>query len=185
MLARLTILKIPLQFDFRRLPIVSRKIPTISCRHSALSCSFVKSWPSAVFQPAVTRTAGSSRTAKEPSLPAGARLASRGCPMTTESVVAVFFGLLGLALWMVPSLIAFSRKHPKRKAILLTDLLLSWTVIGWFLRWVGHCAGGKTRLQKTSPTKLRAKFRLLEKNRLSTARTQDGGNLWLITTSSL
>lgn len=52
--------------------------------------------------------------------------------MTTESVVAVFFGLLGLALWMVPSVIAFSRKHPKRKAIYLTDLLLSWTVVGWF-----------------------------------------------------
>ena len=52
--------------------------------------------------------------------------------MTTGSAVAVFFGLLGLGLWMVPAMIAFSRKHPKRKAILITDLLLSWTIVGWF-----------------------------------------------------
>lgn len=57
--------------------------------------------------------------------------------MTTGSAVAVFFVLLGLGLWMVPAMIAFSRKHPKRKAILITDLLLSWTIIGWFfaLAW--------------------------------------------------
>ncbi len=60
--------------------------------------------------------------------------------MTTESVVAVFFGLLALALWMVPTLIAFSRKHPKRMAILTIDLLASWTIVGWFfvLGWALH-----------------------------------------------
>lgn len=52
--------------------------------------------------------------------------------MTTESVVPVFFGLLALALWMVPTMIALSRKHPKRMAIFVIDLFLSWTVIGWF-----------------------------------------------------
>ncbi|HKT25829.1 MAG TPA: superinfection immunity protein [Terriglobales bacterium] len=57
--------------------------------------------------------------------------------MTTESVVAVFFGLFALALWMVPAVIAFSRKHPKRMAILIIDLLASWTIVGWFfaLSW--------------------------------------------------
>ena len=52
--------------------------------------------------------------------------------MTTESVVAVFFGLLALALWMIPTMIAFSRKHPRRMAILTIDLLASWTIVGWF-----------------------------------------------------
>lgn len=52
--------------------------------------------------------------------------------MTTESVVAVFFGLLALALWTIPTMIAFLRKHPKRKAIFIIDLLLSWTIVGWF-----------------------------------------------------
>lgn len=57
--------------------------------------------------------------------------------MTTESLIAVFFGLLALALWMIPTLVAFLRKHPKRKAIFLFDLLLSWTIVGWFfaLAW--------------------------------------------------
>jgi hypothetical protein len=51
--------------------------------------------------------------------------------MTMESTVAVFFALLGLALWMVPTAIAFSRRHPKRRSILLVDIFLSWTIIGW------------------------------------------------------
>lgn len=57
--------------------------------------------------------------------------------MTTESLIALFFGVLALALWMVPTLIAVLRKHPKRKAIFLLNLLLSWTIVGWLfaLAW--------------------------------------------------
>jgi Superinfection immunity protein len=77
--------------------------------------------------------------------------------MTTESVVAVFFGLLGLALWMVPSLIAFSRRHPKRKAILLTDLLLSWTVIGWFFALGWALRGWEDPVTEDQPEKVKSK----------------------------
>ena len=57
--------------------------------------------------------------------------------MTTESLVPVLSGLLTLTIRKLLTLIAVSRKHPRRMAILVIDLLASWTIIGWFfaLAW--------------------------------------------------
>lgn len=78
--------------------------------------------------------------------------------MTTESVVAVFFGLLALALWMVPTVIAFSRKHPKRMAILIIDLLASWTIVGWFfaLGWALRAWEESAAIEPTEAPKAKA-----------------------------
>jgi Superinfection immunity protein len=37
----------------------------------------------------------------------------------------------GLAVYFVPAIIAFSRNHRNRAAILVLDLLLGWTLLGW------------------------------------------------------
>ena len=77
--------------------------------------------------------------------------------MTTGSVIAVFFGLLGLALWMVPSMIAFGRKHSKRKAILLVNLLLSWTIFGWFFALGWALRGWEDTAAEHQPEALKTK----------------------------
>lgn len=39
--------------------------------------------------------------------------------------------LIGLALYFVPTIVAFNRKSEHRVAILLVNLFLGWTLIGW------------------------------------------------------
>jgi len=48
------------------------------------------------------------------------------------------FGLTGLALlyiggflYLIPTLVAWYRAHHNRPAIILVNLLLGWTVLGW------------------------------------------------------
>ena len=39
--------------------------------------------------------------------------------------------LMGLALYLLPWLVAIERENPKRAAIGLTNFLLGWTGLGW------------------------------------------------------
>lgn len=40
--------------------------------------------------------------------------------------------VLGIVvLYMLPSLIAFGREHPRRQDVALANILLGWTLIGW------------------------------------------------------
>ena len=36
-----------------------------------------------------------------------------------------------VVLYMLPSLIAFGREHPRRQDITVANILLGWTLIGW------------------------------------------------------
>ena len=47
-----------------------------------------------------------------------------------SGVVAVSLVIIGLS-YFVPTLIAYSRRHRKRGAILALNLLTGWTAIGW------------------------------------------------------
>jgi len=40
-------------------------------------------------------------------------------------------GILGLALYFLPSIIGYSKHHTQRNIILLINFLLGWTFIGW------------------------------------------------------
>lgn len=53
-----------------------------------------------------------------------------------EAVAVLIF------LYILPSLIAYWRKHPSKPAIILIDLLFGWTLIGWFWALIWAC--GKT-----------------------------------------
>ena len=39
--------------------------------------------------------------------------------------------LLIVLIYMLPSLIAYSREHPRRQDIAVLNILLGWTLIGW------------------------------------------------------
>lgn len=36
-----------------------------------------------------------------------------------------------VVLYMLPTLIAFGREHPRRQDVALVNILLGWTLIGW------------------------------------------------------
>jgi len=43
----------------------------------------------------------------------------------------IVFTLLGAAIYFFPSIIAFGRQHHQQWAILVLNLFLGWTLIGW------------------------------------------------------
>ena len=51
----------------------------------------------------------------------------------TTSVILL---ALIVALYMLPSLIAFARDHPQRRALTLLNILFGWTLIGWIMLFV-------------------------------------------------
>ena len=44
--------------------------------------------------------------------------------------------LIVLALYLIPALVAYNRQHPNAGAILILNLLLGWTVVGWIVSLV-------------------------------------------------
>ena len=44
--------------------------------------------------------------------------------------------LIVLALYLIPVLVAYNRQHPNAWAILILNLLLGWTVLGWIVSLV-------------------------------------------------
>ncbi|MCZ7618757.1 MAG: superinfection immunity protein [Myxococcota bacterium] len=60
-----------------------------------------------------------------------------------EAIVVLVFLALGLLLYLVPWLAARDRRHPKETAILVLNLLLGWTLLGWVaaLIWAFTDAG--------------------------------------------
>jgi 4-amino-4-deoxy-L-arabinose transferase-like glycosyltransferase len=47
------------------------------------------------------------------------------------SLTFLILTVIGFCLYFLPSIIAFQRKHLRRNQILLLNLLLGWTLIGW------------------------------------------------------
>ena len=41
--------------------------------------------------------------------------------------------LLIIMIYMLPTLIAFGREHPRRHDITVANILLGWTLIGWIV----------------------------------------------------
>ena len=52
--------------------------------------------------------------------------------------------LIVLALYLIPALVAYNRQHPNAGAILILNLLLGWTVLGWIVSLVWASTAVKT-----------------------------------------
>ena len=46
-----------------------------------------------------------------------------------------------LALYFVPAIVAYKREHNSALAILMLDLLLGWSLLGWIAALVWACTG--------------------------------------------
>ena len=44
-----------------------------------------------------------------------------------------------IGLYLIPSIIAQCRRHPKKVRIMLLNILLGWTIIGWLAALVWAC----------------------------------------------
>ncbi len=44
--------------------------------------------------------------------------------------------LLGLSLYLLPTIIAYKKRHPSKRTIFIIDLVFGWSVIGWVLALV-------------------------------------------------
>jgi hypothetical protein len=50
-----------------------------------------------------------------------------------DSTTTVILLLLILLLYMLPTLIAFGREHPSRFLVVVLNIALGWTLIGWIV----------------------------------------------------
>ena len=57
-------------------------------------------------------------------------------PEQMKGLVIVVLIFLGFPVYFLPAYIAGKREHPERRKILLWNLLLGWTVIGWMVTMI-------------------------------------------------
>jgi hypothetical protein len=53
--------------------------------------------------------------------------------------------LLGLAVYLLPSILACMRKHPNKRSILVTNIMIGWSVIGWILALIWSYSTAESR----------------------------------------
>ncbi len=53
--------------------------------------------------------------------------------MAKISALQVLLWLPGVLFYFLPAIVSFAKKRPNRVSILLVNLALGWTVLGWLL----------------------------------------------------
>lgn len=53
--------------------------------------------------------------------------------------MGICFMLIGILIYFVPSIVASDRKHSKFTAILVLNIFLGWTFLGWVVALVWAC----------------------------------------------
>lgn len=64
--------------------------------------------------------------------------------------LTVVLVVLGVLIYFIPGMTASYRKHPQEKPIIIINLFLGWTFLGWIiaLAWAMSGPGGKKSEQK-------------------------------------
>jgi hypothetical protein len=58
-------------------------------------------------------------------------------------VVGFFVIAVTVALYFLPAIVAYKRNHHNRLAILMVDLLVGWSFIGWAIALIWACTAVK------------------------------------------
>jgi hypothetical protein len=58
----------------------------------------------------------------------------------------VAFALV-VAIYFVPTMIAYTRKHERKGTILLVDLFLGWTLVGWWFALIWAIIGKREEVK--------------------------------------
>ena len=48
--------------------------------------------------------------------------------------------IIGLAVYFIPTIVALCRKHPNKGAIIVLNIFLGWSFIGWVVSLVMACS---------------------------------------------
>jgi hypothetical protein len=58
-----------------------------------------------------------------------------------DNTIIVVLMILIVAIYMLPTLIAYGRDHPRRSMITLVNILFGWTLVGWLVVFVWALMG--------------------------------------------
>ena len=58
-----------------------------------------------------------------------------------DSTVTVILLAIIVLIYLLPTLIAFSREHPQRGLIVILNLIFGWTLLGWILIFLWAALG--------------------------------------------
>jgi hypothetical protein len=58
-----------------------------------------------------------------------------------DSTTNVIMLMLILILYLLPTLIAFGREHPRRGEIAVVNIVVGWTLIGWIIVFLWAALG--------------------------------------------
>jgi uncharacterized membrane protein len=58
-----------------------------------------------------------------------------------EATTNVIMLMLVVIIYMLPTLIAFSREHLRRQGVTVLNILLGWTLIGWIVVFLWAALG--------------------------------------------
>lgn len=67
------------------------------------------------------------------------------------TIIATILGsVLAIVIYIIPSYIAYNRKHNNKVAILIINILLGWTLVGYILSliWALYGEGSKNLVRK-------------------------------------
>jgi len=60
---------------------------------------------------------------------------------TGATIVAFIFLGIALVIYFIPTIIAVGRNHQSRMAIMMTNILLGWTLLGWIVALIWSLTG--------------------------------------------
>lgn len=61
-------------------------------------------------------------------------------------LLMVLLSILGVAVYIFPTVLAFKINHPKKHLILIINMLFGWTVLGWAISMI--IVGNKKTLKE-------------------------------------
>jgi hypothetical protein len=77
---------------------------------------------------------------------------------------AVILLIIMIAIYFLPAIIAFNRNHHNALAIVVLDVFLGWTLVGWVIALVWACtlvrAHTDYRTVESTPTAIRAPVKM-------------------------
>lgn len=53
-----------------------------------------------------------------------------------DIIIGIIGFIIGVLIYFIPSFVAFRRKHKNRTAILILNIFLGWSLIGWVVALV-------------------------------------------------
>ena len=68
--------------------------------------------------------------------------------MTNDEVTGMIYLIAVIFIYLIPTVVAYDRSHHQTAAILLTNVLLGWTFIGWVVALIWSATAVQKKVQE-------------------------------------